>query len=210
MTFHGRVTWQSKSNAEISSSRLAVQQRGRLLRERSSTAVRALMATQTTWTGTASELLDALVKVVGERVAKSKSWPDSPRALAGKLRRAATSLRKVGIEVRFDREGKARTRIIRLTPTSSSRATEQAGARPSAPSASSAPETIPLSFNGLPADGGQAMGGTADGQGLDPAGTVRAKDLKSNGRDGADGADANITPCSDTSESNGAGWRDRI
>jgi hypothetical protein len=166
------------------------------------TAVRTVMATQTTWTGTASELLDALVKVVGERVAKSKSWPDSPRALAGKLRRAATFLRKVGIEVRFDREGKARTRIIRLSPTSSSRAAEQAGARPSAPSA---PET-PLFFNGLPADGGRTMGGTADGQELDPAGTVRAKALKSNGRDGADGADAKITPCSDTSESNGAGW----
>src|SRR6516164_11028410 len=38
------------------------------------TAVRAVMATQTAWTGTASELLDNVARVVGERVAKSKSW----------------------------------------------------------------------------------------------------------------------------------------
>jgi hypothetical protein len=53
-------------------------------------AVRAVMATRTEWTGTASELLGALGEAAGERVAKSKSWPDSPRALAGRLRRAAT------------------------------------------------------------------------------------------------------------------------
>jgi hypothetical protein len=52
--------------------------------------------------------------------------------LAGRLRRAATFLRKVGIEVTFRREGPART--IRLTA-----APENVGARPSAPSALSAP-----------------------------------------------------------------------
>jgi hypothetical protein len=54
------------------------------------TAVRAVMETQTEWTGTASDLLDALAEVASERIAKSKTWPDSPRALAGRLRRAAT------------------------------------------------------------------------------------------------------------------------
>jgi hypothetical protein len=49
-------------------------------------AVRALMAARTEWTGTASELLGALAETAGERVAKSKTWPDSPRALAGRLR----------------------------------------------------------------------------------------------------------------------------
>jgi hypothetical protein len=43
-------------------------------------AVRAVMATRTEWTGTASDLLGALAEVVGERVAKSKTWPDGPRA----------------------------------------------------------------------------------------------------------------------------------
>ena len=74
-------------------------------------AVRAVMATRTEWTGTASDLLGALAEVAGERVAKSKTWPDSPRALAGRLRRAATFLRKIGIEIGFEREGRARTRI---------------------------------------------------------------------------------------------------
>ncbi len=79
--------------------------------------VRAVMATRTEWTGTASDLLGALAEMAGERVAKSKTWPDSPRALAGRLRRAATFLRKIGIEIGFDREGRARTRIIRITTT---------------------------------------------------------------------------------------------
>jgi hypothetical protein len=42
-------------------------------------AVRAVMATRTVWTGTASDLLGALAEAAGERVVKSKTWPDSPR-----------------------------------------------------------------------------------------------------------------------------------
>ena len=73
-------------------------------------AVRGVIAARTEWTGTASDLLGALAEVAGERVAKSKTWPDSPWALAGRLRRAATFLRKIGIEISFEREGRARTR----------------------------------------------------------------------------------------------------
>src|SRR5258708_32615572 len=40
--------------------------------------------------------------------------PKSPRALAGRLRRAQTPLRALGIEISFGREGRAGTRIIRL------------------------------------------------------------------------------------------------
>ena len=58
-----------------------------------------------------------LGRSAGERVAKSKSWPDSARALAGRLRRAATFLRKIGIEIGFEREGRARTRVIHITTT---------------------------------------------------------------------------------------------
>jgi hypothetical protein len=82
-------------------------------------AVRQLMATRTVWTGKASDLLDALVGLVGERGVKSKIWPDSPRALSGRLRRAATFLRATGIEVSFERERKRdRTRIISITTNS--------------------------------------------------------------------------------------------
>src|SRR5271165_7694277 len=99
------------------------------------TAVRALMETRTEWTGTASELLGALAELAGERVAKSKLWPESPRGLGGRLRRAATFLRKIGIDIGFEREGRARTRIIRISAASSPRALESEAAEPSAPSA---------------------------------------------------------------------------
>ena len=77
--------------------------------------------------------------MAGERVAKSKTWPDSPRALAGRLRRAATFLRKIGIEIGFEREGRARTRMIRITAARApSGARKATGREPSASSASSA------------------------------------------------------------------------
>jgi hypothetical protein len=79
-------------------------------------AVRALMTPRTVWTGTASDLLGALAEVVGERVAKSKTWPDSPRALSGRLRRAAAFLRKTGIEVAFIKSNdRRRSRTIEIT-----------------------------------------------------------------------------------------------
>ncbi len=79
--------------------------------------VRALMETRTEWMGTASELLCVLTEPASDRVAKSKSWPENPRALAGRLRRAATFLRKISIEITFRREGRARTRTILIEKT---------------------------------------------------------------------------------------------
>jgi hypothetical protein len=95
-------------------------------------AVRAMMATRAEWTGTASNLLDLLAEKAGDRSAKSKTWPDSPRALSGRLRRAATFLRKIGIEVAFT---KVHERIIHITASQPSAWPENAGMRPSAPSA---------------------------------------------------------------------------
>jgi hypothetical protein len=42
-------------------------------------------------------------------------WPKSPRALAGRLRRAQPFLRTLGIEIEFGREGRFGTRTIRIT-----------------------------------------------------------------------------------------------
>jgi hypothetical protein len=82
-------------------------------------AVRTLMAPRTVWTGTAADLLGALAEVAGERTSKAKTWPDSPRSLSGRLRRAATFLRKIDIELTFDRKaGRERTRTITITKTS--------------------------------------------------------------------------------------------
>ena len=77
-------------------------------------ALRGLMSVRTMWTGTATHLLDALSEEAGERATRSRLWPNSPQALSGRLRRAATFLRKVGIEFDFDREGRSRTRIIQI------------------------------------------------------------------------------------------------
>jgi hypothetical protein len=44
-------------------------------------------------------------------------WPKNPRALAGRLRRAQTFLRVLGIDIKFSREGRAGTRIIRIRAT---------------------------------------------------------------------------------------------
>ena len=157
-------------------------------------AVRAVMATRTVWTGTASDLLGALAKAVDERVASSKTWPDSPRALSGRLRRAATFLRKIGVEIEFRKEGRARTRTIYITSTASHPSPEDAGPQPSAPSASSA--TMPKSnaANGFAAQSVQTVAGAADGSGNGIAPTVRAEPLKNNARTAADDTDANNTP----------------
>ena len=78
--------------------------------------VRDIMRERATWTGTASDLLrfgaDFTAKAPSWRAAE---WPKSPRALAGRLRRAQTPLRALGIEITFGREGRAGTRIVRLT-----------------------------------------------------------------------------------------------
>ena len=125
--------------------------------------VRAVMTMRMEWTGTASDLVGALAEAAGERVAKSKTWPGSPRALGGRLRRAATFLRKVGIEVGFTKEGRGRTRIIRITTTPTHPAPECGGASPSARSTSSA--TMPkINGNDFAADSSRTVADAADGR----------------------------------------------
>jgi hypothetical protein len=172
-------------------------------------AVRAMMVARTEWTGTASELLGALAEVAGERIAKSKTWPDSPRALAGRLRRAATFLRKIGIEIGFEREGRARTRIIRIT-TEPSSAPENGGARPSASSAPSADQRKLIPTNGFASQGLRTVGDDADGARTGNGSIVRANLLKINGETDADGADANRPPRSEPERTGKAAWRARL
>ena len=176
------------------------------------TGVRAVMATRTVWTGTASDLLGALAEIVGERVAKSKTWPDGPRALAGQLRRAATFLRKIGIEVGFRREGRARTRTrtIKITTIQPSATPEKPGTQPSAPSASSAPTSKSNPANGFPAQSVRTVARDADGSGQGNASTVRAKPLENNAGTAAGGADANRAPQSAPEKTFVSGWRARI
>jgi hypothetical protein len=153
-------------------------------------SVRSLMTSRTEWMGTASDLLGALSGEVGETVRQAKTWPATPRALSGRIRRAATFLRKVGIDISFEKEGRARTRTIHIIA-----APENAGAEPSAPSASSAESKKSLPDNGF---GGvtlrtQTQPADARRHRADHA-TVREKPSESGATDGADGADAKIPP----------------
>ena len=75
--------------------------------------VREIMADRAQWTGSASDLLQVGTNRSG--------WPKSPRALAGRLRRAQTFLRTLGIEIVFGREGRLGMRTIRITATGENR-----------------------------------------------------------------------------------------
>jgi hypothetical protein len=173
-------------------------------------AVRALMAKSPVWTGNASDLLGALGEVVGERAAKSKTWPDGPRALSGRLRRAATFLRKIGIEIVFRKEGRTRTRIIYITAPPSFATPEKPGAQPSTPSASSASMPTSNPANGFPAQSLRTVAPDADGSRNGNARTVRANPLKTNDETAADGADANLPPQSARENAGAPGWSTRL
>jgi hypothetical protein len=78
--------------------------------------VREIMADRSSWTGTASDLLHAGADFPGHGFSNGNGgWPKNPRALAGRLRRAQTFLRTLGIEVTFGREGRAGTRVVRIS-----------------------------------------------------------------------------------------------
>ena len=145
----------------------------------------------------------ALAEMAGERVAKSKAWPDSPRALAGRLRRAATFLRKIGIEIAFGREGWARMRIIRIR-TSELPPPETRGMQPSAPSASSAPTPKSNPHNNLVVPDPRTDDSVAEAPTV--RSSVRANSLRAKVADGADDADANH-PLQSASEKP---WRARL
>jgi hypothetical protein len=95
--------------------------------------VRALMASRDQWAGTASDFLQAADKLQRqEALIRRPDWPRTLRALAGRLRRAQTSLRALGIDVAFHREGRDGNRMIRMR------------GRPSASPVSSATSFAPL------------------------------------------------------------------
>ena len=147
------------------------------------------MTARTDWSGTASDLLNALEDEISEKVRKMKTWPSSPRALSGRVRRAAASLRTVGIDVAFDRAGHARTRTIRLT-----RKPEFTLAEPSSRSA------LPpdgLHHSQFSEGGPRTVAPTEDACAPQPdVGTVRSMWLPDKGPATADGADARTSPFS--------------
>jgi hypothetical protein len=76
-------------------------------------AVRLLMADRETWVGAPSALLEALETITPESTIRSKAWPKAANSLSNRLRRAATFLRAVGIEIESGYEKRARRWLIR-------------------------------------------------------------------------------------------------
>ena len=74
------------------------------------------MVDRAMWAGSASDLWRLCAEGVHESLT-GPGWAKNPRALAGRLRRAQSFLRTLGIEVTFSREGRAGTRMIKLSTT---------------------------------------------------------------------------------------------
>jgi hypothetical protein len=75
----------------------------------------ALRSNRTIWTGTASDLLLLCSEGAREANSSGSNWAKKPQALAGRLRRAQTFLRTLGIEITFSRERRTRSRMIRVS-----------------------------------------------------------------------------------------------
>src|ERR1700738_5067852 len=61
--------------------------------------VRAIMLDRTMWTGSAADLLRLCAESARDDISRGIGWARSPRALAGRLRRAHTFLRTLDIEI---------------------------------------------------------------------------------------------------------------
>jgi hypothetical protein len=64
--------------------------------------------------GTAVELVSVSALPGTKSLREPNGWPKNPRVLAHHLRRAQTSLRGLGIDIAFRREGRAGSRIITM------------------------------------------------------------------------------------------------
>jgi hypothetical protein len=139
------------------------------------------------FTGRASDLLKALNGVATETQQKAKGWPKSPAVLAKTLRRIAPPLRRIGIDVAFDRENRQRKIII---------ASVKIGKTPSQPS----PPSLSKDCNGLQEtarwhrvvteEDAAVTDDSSDGDSeRDDSSAVTANPLKDKGGDGGDGGD---------------------
>jgi energy-coupling factor transporter ATP-binding protein EcfA2 len=79
--------------------------------------LRGFLTTQTegSWEGTATELLEQLQQFTAETSGPRAALPRTGRGIRSAVERLAPALRGVGFHVVFQRVGRTRTRIIRLT-----------------------------------------------------------------------------------------------
>jgi hypothetical protein len=163
------------------------------------TAVRGFISKriEPSWEGSATDLQMLLAREATEGTLRERTWPKTPKGLSGRLRRAATFLRKVGINVEFAREGHSRDRKIRI-----SLSPERVGKNASAPSDAAANQETPHNINEIAADASSeasdvdASADTRDpsADAHDPSAMNISNPMKSNeggnNADASDGADA--------------------
>ncbi len=77
-------------------------------------AIRALMASQDSWKGDATCLLDVLSDKVNEQTRRLKIWPHTARGLSNVIRRLAPSLRADGVDVSFIHSHGRYIKILRI------------------------------------------------------------------------------------------------
>jgi hypothetical protein len=83
-----------------------------------SAPVLSLMNGRDLWSGTAGEMLKELeARHTDDQTRKRKEWPTGPRKLSGDLRRLAPNLRRVGINVVFDKKSSGKRRVFQLERT---------------------------------------------------------------------------------------------
>ncbi len=79
-------------------------------------AIVKLMSELNEWKGTATELLEQLDMVVGEKTAKNKYWPKTSSVLSRRVNEVKTNLREVGIIIeagQLDHMTRAKTMVIK-------------------------------------------------------------------------------------------------
>jgi hypothetical protein len=86
-----------------------------------------LVAEDPTWSGSATALLNAL-RDLSPPVRDLRSWPDTPAALSGRIKRAQPGLRELGLEIVWERKRAART--VTLTNHLIARAEGEGDANP--------------------------------------------------------------------------------
>ena len=176
-------------------------------------AVKDFMLSRRRWEDTPAKFKEELEKNrFNEDKHRPKGWPTTASAMSSRLRRAATSLRRAGIEVEFSRAGKRRNRkiTIRSVPRAEDEHSDNGLNSSSAPSASPDGSKNRYDGNDFQADTdfdrpssarhppSSAEGDKADN---DKARTVRPNLLKSNGGGRADEADDDFGPISVTQRS---------
>lgn len=82
-----------------------------------------LAASGSSFSGTASELLNRLNAAVDLDIKRAKGWPAAPNSLTSSLKRLAPALRRVGIEAtQTDRTNRERSKwSIRIVPAATQR-----------------------------------------------------------------------------------------